>query len=140
MAKYTGKTARVDLAPTAISARFADLTALQNHADAMPAEERAKVGDVRFEQDAIVIRNPQVGDLTFRVAERSDSRIVFHAEGMIPLDVVVNLAAVADAPNATDVTTVLDIEIPAMLRPLIGPKLQQTADTFGDLIAKLAAK
>ena len=48
----------------------------------------------------------------------------------------VNFAEVS--PEATDVTTVIDVEIPAMLRPFVGPKLQQAADKFGEMISNLS--
>ncbi len=44
----------------------------------------------------------------------------------------------ATAPDTTDVTTVIDVEIPAMLRPFVGPKLQQAADKFGEMISNLS--
>lgn len=138
MAKYTGKTARVAVPSSAIVAKFDDLSVMSDYADSLPEEQRAKIGDVRFEKDAIIIKNPHIGEMAFNVVERSADAVVFKADGMIPLTISVLLASVDD-DTATDVTTVLDIEIPAMLKPLIGGKLQQVADTFGDLVAKLAA-
>ena len=40
--------------------------------------------------------------------------------------------------NTSEVETLIDVEIPAMLRPLIGPQLQKAADKFGELIAGLS--
>lgn len=138
MATYTGKTARVDAPAASIAARFEDLSVLGQHADKIPAEHRAKIGDLAFEPDAIVIKHPAVGKMTFKVKEHSPERVVFAADGMLPLTLNVNLVPADENPDQTDVTTVLEIEIPAMLRPLIGGKLQQVADGFGDLMAKLA--
>ena len=41
-------------------------------------------------------------------------------------------------PDSSSVQTQIDVEIPAMLRPLIGPQLQKAADKFGELIAGLS--
>ena len=38
----------------------------------------------------------------------------------------------------SEVTSQIDVEIPAMLRPLVGPQLQKAADKFGELIAGLS--
>ena len=40
--------------------------------------------------------------------------------------------------NSSSVQTLIDVEIPAMLRPLIGPQLQKAADKFGELISGLS--
>lgn len=138
MAKYTGKPAIVSIPAAQIAEKFDDLTLLSDYTDKIPAEERAKVGDLRFERDAIVIKNPAVGEMAFKVVEHNDKKVVFHADGMLPLSIDVNLKPMEDE-SQTEVTTILDIEIPAMLRPMIGGKLQQVADTFGNLIGKLAA-
>lgn len=137
MAKYTGKTARVAVAPEVVAAKFDDLSVMEAHTDTIPDEQRAKIGDVRFEKDAIVIKNPHVGEMAFRVVKRSPEGIAFKADGMLPLTIIVVLESVENG-QATDVTTVVDIEIPAMLKPFIGPKIQQVADTFGTLISRIA--
>ena len=41
--------------------------------------------------------------------------------------------------ESTELQTSVEVEIPAMLRPFIGPKMQEAADKFGDLMAKLAS-
>ena len=137
MAKYKGKTVRVNTPAAEISERFADLSVLENYLDRIPAEHRDQIGQLRFEPDCIILINPSIGEMKFKMESRSPEKIVFAAEGFIPLTINIDLAEV-DAAN-TDITTTLDIEIPMMLRPLIGGKLQQVADMFGELIAKLSS-
>jgi hypothetical protein len=43
------------------------------------------------------------------------------------------------ADERTEVTTDIDINIPAMLRPFIAPHMQRAADQFGELMGKVAA-
>lgn len=136
MAQYKGKTVSVDAPATAIAQKFEDLTVLQSYVDKLPEDQRTKLGDVRFEHDAIVIKHPTVGEMAFRVVERSDRKISFKADGLLPFVMNIELDPI-DGGTRTNVTTELDVEIPAMLRPLIGGKLQQVADVFGDFIAKL---
>lgn len=125
------------MAPEAISEKFADLSLFGEKIDSLPAEHRDKIGDIRFEKDAIVVKNPAVGELAFKVVERSPEKVVFRADGMLPLGLIIDLKGL-DNNTATEVRTSLDVELPMMLRPLIGGKLQQVADGFGDFIAKLA--
>ena len=137
MALYKGKKNRVEVPATVIADKFADLSVLEKYMDRIPAEQREQMGDLRFERDAIVIINPSVGEMKFRISERTPQKIVFDADGMVPLKITVNLDEVSE--NTTDVSANLDIEIPMMLRPMIGGKLQQVADMFGDMIAKLSS-
>ena len=39
--------------------------------------------------------------------------------------------------QSSTVTAEIDVEIPAMLRPLVGPQLQKAADQIGTLIGAL---
>lgn len=138
MAKYKGKTVRVEAPAADIAAKFSDLTVLGAHIDRVPEDQRNKLGNLRFEPDAIAIKNPSVGEMVFKVTERTDKRIVFNADGMLPLQIDVTLDPAPDNTGCTDVTTTLDIDIPVMLRPFIGSKLQQVADSFGDLIGHIS--
>ena len=136
MAKYTGKTVKLVSSAQAISDKFSDLTVLSAVVDKLPASEREKIGQVSFESDAIIIANPQVGNIAFRVKERSDKRIVMEASSPLAMSLVVDL--IPEGDNATNVATTVDIDIPMFLKPMIGPHMQKAADHFGELMAKIA--
>ena len=138
MSKYTGKTVSVNCSPAEICDKFADLTVLNSHLDKIPEDQKAKIGNLRCLPDAIIITNPAIGEMTFKITERNPDCIVFKADGLLPLKIDVLLKG-TDNDTKTDVTAVLDIEIPAMLRPMIGGKLQQVADMFSQMIARLCA-
>ena len=53
----------------------------------------------------------------------------------MPLKLSVDLSE--DGPGATVVTPNIDIDIPMMLRPLIGGKLQEAADKFGEVFTSV---
>ena len=137
MAKYESKPVAVNQPIEALFGRFSDISLLQQKIEEIPAEERAKIGDVTFEADAICINTPQVGQLKFQVTERTaPGHIVFSAVGSpIPLSMVINIKSISE--SASEVVTAIDVEIPAMLRPLIGGKMQEAADKFGEMIGKL---
>jgi hypothetical protein len=44
----------------------------------------------------------------------------------------------AVSETETDVVTRIDVEIPAIVRPMVGPQLQKAADKFGELISGLS--
>lgn len=136
MSQYTSKPVTVNRPAQFIIDKFADLSLFGEALDSMPAGERAKIGDVSFDKDAITIDTKQVGTIKFQVVERTPARVVMNAVGSpVPLNLIVNLDSLGD--ESTEITTAIDIEIPVMLRPMIGGAMQKAVDQFGDLMAKL---
>ena len=138
MAKYTGKPFRVNMANTALFERVSNLSDLQSRMDTLPEDVRAKMGTINFpDADTLAFTAPGVGEMKFRIVERTaPSRVKFIADtGMVPINVFIDLAEAA--ADATDVTATIEAEIPMMLRPLVGPKLQEAADKFGEMFGQL---
>ena len=67
MAKYESKPVTVNQSVEVLFDRFSDISLFQQKIEEIPAEHRAKLGDVTFESDAICINTPQVGQLKFKV-------------------------------------------------------------------------
>ncbi len=137
MATFSSPATQVPIAADQVAAKFADFTALEAAMQNMPAEKREKIGNVEFTRDTIQIVTPQVGAITLRATERTPERVVLEAEGSpVPMKLLVNMTPKGD--SATEVSGTIDVEIPAMLKPLIGPALQKAADQFGNMFASLA--
>ncbi|MDE6459734.1 MAG: hypothetical protein K2K52_02720 [Paramuribaculum sp.] len=139
MASYSSKPASINKPVDEVYDRISNIGAYQQKLDSLPAEVREKIGDVRFENDAIVITAAPVGEIRFAVKERiSPSKVTLAAEqSPVPLNLTVNLEP--DGENSTKATSVIDVEIPAMLKPMIGGKMQEAADKFGELITTFFA-
>lgn len=136
MTKYSSQPYTVERSAADISDRFADLTRMETSLQDMPEEQRAKIGQLKFDTDSITVVTPQVGDITLKVVERNPERIVFAAEkSPVPMNIMVEMQPKSEA--STEVTTSVEVEIPAMLRPLIGPQLQKVADQFGSILANI---
>lgn len=138
MASYKSKPTRVGKSAAELFNRFSDMSRLQDALDTLTPEQRAQVGDVQFTKDTIKIVTPQVGEIAFSVIDRVEpSKIVFGTQSSpVPLTMTVNIKPESEIES--DVETVIDVEVPAMLRPLIGPQLQKAAEKFGELIEGLA--
>lgn len=137
MSVYKGKKQRVNVSATHIADKFSDLSTLGQYVDNIPKEQRDKIGELHFDRDTITLKNPAIGQLAFKIVERTPDRIGFKADGLLPLALGVNLNAVDE--HTTDLVTDLDIDIPMMLRPMIGGKIQQVVDMLGEMLAKLAS-
>ncbi|MBQ7851906.1 MAG: hypothetical protein IJ342_03390 [Muribaculaceae bacterium] len=138
MAKYSSKPARVSASVGDVYNRITNIESFQARIDSIPEEQRKMIGDVRFSHDSIILVTPQVGELQFDVVERKENErmVLSAAKSPIPLTLAVNLKGVE---NDTEVASVIDVEIPAMLRPMIGGKLQEAAEKFNELILTICS-
>lgn len=121
--------------PQQIADKFADLSGMQSLVDQMPDEERQRVGDVKFTKDTITIAAPAVGEMCFTVTQRSEQGVRLEASQPLPMALFIDLETEGDGSRAT---TGIDIELPMMLRPLLGPQLQKAAQQFGKIMTRIA--
>lgn len=136
MAGYTGKTAHVEVAKDKVYERLSDFSAYNEMLEKLPAEAREKIGNVKFTPDAILIEAAPVGEIKLSVTERiPGERVVLTAENSpVPMHLTV---ALGESGTGTDLTPTIDVEVPAMLKPFVGPKMQQAADQFGAMLSNL---
>ncbi len=140
MARYNSKPVVVAKPAETLFDHISDIGSYQQRLDELPEEERKKLGDVKFTDDSIIITAAPVGEMRFDVVERTrPNRVVLSAaQSPVPLTMAVELSPV-DA-ESTSVSSVIDVEIPAMLKPLVGGKMQEAADKFGELITTFFAR
>ena len=136
MAKYTGKTTVVNQSAQNLFDKFSNLQNLQERVESLPEDVKAKMGTIRFTEDSFIIVTPQVGEVALKIKERIEpSKIVFCTESSpIPLELSVNFNAINE--NSTEVSTAIEVDVPMMLRHIIGPQLQKAADGFGETLSK----
>lgn len=139
MAKYSSKPVKVAKSAEELFDRFSNIGNLRDQLENAPSEIRDKMGNVRFTDDAVVLITPQVGEIEFGVKSknRPDSIVLEARRSPVPLELTVNFNPTA--PDSTEVTAAIDVEIPMMLKPLVGPKLQEAANMFGDMVAKVTS-
>lgn len=137
MSQYKSRPVSVARSAESLFAQFSDLSSFRDKLDTMPEDIRKQAGDIEFTTDSIILSNPQVGQLEFAVREMvPPRRIVLKERRMpIPLEMSLDIAPV-DAENCT-ISAAIDIDLPMMIRPLVGPKLQKAVDTFGEMLAGL---
>ena len=139
MAKFESKPCVIDAPAEKVFSKLDDLTKLRDMIDKLPEEAKSKIGDVTFEKDSISINTQQVGTIKFVVKERiKPQKIVFGTESSpVPLTLTTLLHATGD--DKTEITAQTDVDVPAMLKPMISSPMQKATDQFATLIAQLAA-
>lgn len=137
MSKYSGKPSVVNRSNTELYSKLSSIDAMRERFEQIPEDIKAKAGQLRFEDERLIIVTPQVGEISFIIKERKEpERVVYSAEkSPIPLDLVVDLKE--QTPDTTQVTTSIEVDLPIMLRPLVGPQMQMAADKLGELISQL---
>ncbi len=136
MSKYRGKAVVVNGNVEDVFSKIANLGAYQQYVDSMPADIKAKLGDVRFTDDSIVLNANPVGEIVLKQTRlESPSLIEMQAQNSpVPMALSIVTSPVGDS---TEVVPSIDVEIPAMLRPLVGGKLQEAADKMSEILGML---
>lgn len=137
MSKYSGKAITLSRPITEIFEKISDLSQYNKLIEQLPASQREKLGGLEIEGDTVKMDAPAIGKLVFKINERvAPNRVNFSAEGApVPLNLCVNLKE--EGPGKTSITPAIDIELPAMLKPFLGGKIQEAADKFGDVFTSI---
>ncbi|MDE6095595.1 MAG: SRPBCC family protein [Muribaculaceae bacterium] len=128
------------LAPA--EAVFAKLSNLENlrsllekvPADQIPADKMEMFNSITVTPDSITVPGGPVGALTFRVKEKVDPTLIrLQGEGS-PVPLSLSMQITPDSEATSKAKVVIDIEIPAMLKPMVGGHIQKMADQFGQVL------
>lgn len=76
--------------------------------------------------------------MTFNVSERVPGKRIAFSVANAPVPIMMSINLDAKDQESTEVVTSIDVDMPAILKPMVGPKLQQAVDNFGDMIKNIA--
>lgn len=137
MTKYSGKPAIVGRPQQQLFDRVSNLSSFQERLDEMPQEVKDRLGDVKFTDDKIIINAPAVGQLVFAVTEKVAPVLLKLEAENSPVPFFITLHFEPEGEESTKVSSDLEVEIPMMLRPMVGGKLQEAADKFSEMFTTL---
>ena len=104
----------------------------------LPEEVKAKfAGKATFDKDSITLVADPVGEIKLNIVERvAPNKVVFAAaQSPVPLQLVVNLEKLSD--TETNACAELGVELNPFIRPMLSKPLQDGANKFGEMLAKL---
>ena len=109
---------------------------IDQNIDRLPQEAREHLDKVKFEDDGISVESP-MGTMKLSVSESvAPSMVKYTAQSSpVPFGVTINLEAIDE--SSTQAVTELNIELPFMLKAMVGSKLSEGAQKMGEMIAKL---
>ena len=106
-------------------------------ADKVPEDKRQMFENIRITKDTIEVPGGPMGNLIFRVIEReAPSLIKLKGEGIpIEMALVLHISPLTDTTSNAKVD--IDINIPAMLKPMVGGQIQKIANQFGEVLGAI---
>lgn len=106
-------------------------------ADRIPEDKRQMFENIKITPDTIEVPGGPMGNLVFRVTERkSPSLIKLKGEG-IPVEMSLALHVEPQSATTSSANVDIDINIPAMLKPMVGGQIQKIANQFGDVLGAI---
>lgn len=108
------------------------------HADQINEEARQHLDAVRFEENSIAIKSP-MGEVVLALDQENSiegQRVVYTAsQSPVPVNMVINLEPQPD--DTTMSTAELQLSLPFFVRKMVEGQLQEGADRFGELLARI---
>ncbi len=138
MTTYSSKTATLDMPVETVYKHISDIAAYQEKINGLPDEIKQKIGNVTFADDKITIKGAPMGDIELVVSERVENKRMALNAMNSPVPIIMSINLDEQGTGKTQVVTSIDVEMPAILKPMVGPKLQEAAEKFGDMIKNLA--
>jgi len=140
MENYKSEKVIIDYGIDVIYSKLSDPRVFKSHLeqniDRLPDEAREQLEKVKFEDDGISVESP-MGALKLSVSESVAPTLVKYAaqSSPVPFGMTVNLEPIDE--GHTQCITELNIELPMMLRAMVGSQLKDGAKKLGEMIAKL---
>ena len=114
--------------------QLSDLRNLEAYKDRIPQD---KVKNLSFTEDCISMDVDPVGNVELKIIEREEPKVIKFAAGNIPVDLNLWIQLVSVDVEDTRMKVTIKANIPMMLRPMLGNKLDKAADQVADMIAQL---
>ena len=142
MTTYSSHTVKLPASAETVFSKLSNLENLQGllnkvPADKVPEDKRQMFENIKITSDTIEVPGGPMGSLTFRVTERvAPSLIKLTGEG-IPMAMNLAMHITPESDSSSSAKVDLNIDIPALLKPMIGGQIQKMADQFGDVLGAI---
>lgn len=109
-------------------------------ADRIPADKREMFDNLKITRDTISIPAGPVGEIKLRITDRLPySLIQLSGEGS-PVPMGMQLEIESRGEDSCEVQVAINLEIPAMLKPMVSGPLKKIADQFVNVLAAVPFK
>ncbi len=114
---------------------MSDLRKLEPFISNLPEEHREKVKDIEFEQDSVSFRVDMLGLVVLRIVDQEYPKMLKFGADNFPINFNFWIQLVGVSECDTRMKLTLKADIPLMLRPMVGNKLDDGIERVADTIA-----
>lgn len=142
MAKYSSDNITINSPAEKVYEKLSNLDNLQAMLDKVPedripADKREMFQNIKLTSDTIEIPNGPMGTLVFRIVERKAPSLVrLKGEG-VPINLELVLHVKPLSAETSEAKVDFDIDIPMMLKPMVGGQIQKVANQFGEVLGAI---
>ncbi len=142
MAKYESEPKRIQASVQQVFSRLDNLEGLRDLLEkvpgsAVPEDKRAMLEGIEITPDTITIPGGPVGSLTLRKSRTIEPELIeLKGEGT-PVPLTLSLHLTPQGEDACEAKACIDLEIPAMLKPMISGPMNKMIGQFGDVLGAL---
>ena len=106
-------------------------------ADRIPEDKRQMFENLKITPDTLEIPGAPMGNLVFRIAEKKEPEYIrLKGEGIpLAMALILNISPAPDNKSFGKVD--FEIDIPLMLKPMVGGQIQKITDEFGRVLAAI---
>ena len=107
-------------------------------ADKVPEDKRQMFENIIITPDTIEVPGGPMGNLIFRLTDKeAPSLIKLSGEG-IPIALALEMHIKPLTENSSSGKVDINIDIPAMLKPMVGGQIQKMAGQFGNILSAIS--
>lgn len=101
------------------------------------ADQMQMLSQIRVTSDTIVIPGGPVGEITLRVVEKQTPTLI-RLEGVgTPVPLGMSLHIVPLTPETCETYVRIDLQIPAIMKPMVNGPMQKMVDQFGQMMRQM---
>lgn len=107
-------------------------------ADRLPEEQKKQLESLEITPDSITFPGGPVGSLTLQMTEKIEPTLI-RLDGVgTPVKLGLSMHITPECPTSSKGEVDIDIDLPAMLKPMVGGQIQKMADQFGQMLKAIS--
>lgn len=102
--------------------------------ESIPSEQLQALNQVKVTSDSISLPAGPVGEITLRVSRKEPPAFIKLIGENSPVPLSLSIEIDSTDSNSCDVTVIFELEIPAMLKPMVSGPLNKMSSQFAEMI------
>ncbi|MDA3846234.1 MAG: hypothetical protein PF505_06795 [Vallitaleaceae bacterium] len=118
-----------------VFAKLTDLTNLEQFKDKIPAD--ANISDIECDTESVHLNVSPIGKIGLRIVEKEEFKTIKFAADQSPIEFNIWIQLVPSTDSETKLKATLKAELPAMIKMMMGNKMQDIVNQVATALTKL---